>query len=166
MGQALLNAAASRSYTDSPHSVGLLWTSDQPDADTSTWQYTTRTKERHPCPPVVLEPIIPVSEQRQSHALDRAATGIGEWIYTSATYIILDWQGLITVPFRWGWECDVLQQAALQWWWILSFSSSEGEFCGLYILIDATENYLPQIFLPSALFFFQKQSGWWEVMIC
>jgi hypothetical protein len=28
---------ASRSYTlDTPHSVGLLWTSDQPDAETST----------------------------------------------------------------------------------------------------------------------------------
>ena len=26
----------SRSYSDTPHSVGLLWTSDQPDAETST----------------------------------------------------------------------------------------------------------------------------------
>jgi hypothetical protein len=32
---------ASRSHTlDTPHSVGLLWTSDQPDAQTSTWQHT------------------------------------------------------------------------------------------------------------------------------
>jgi hypothetical protein len=27
---------ASRSHSDTPHSVGLLWTSDQPDAETST----------------------------------------------------------------------------------------------------------------------------------
>jgi hypothetical protein len=27
---------ASRSYLDTPHSVGLLWTSDQPVAQTST----------------------------------------------------------------------------------------------------------------------------------
>jgi hypothetical protein len=31
-----------------PQSVGLLWTSDQPDAETSTWQHTTLTRERHP----------------------------------------------------------------------------------------------------------------------
>jgi len=27
-------------HTDTPHSVGLLWTSDQPDAENSTWQNT------------------------------------------------------------------------------------------------------------------------------
>ena len=32
------------------HSVGLLWTSDQPDAETSTWQHTTFTRDQHPCP--------------------------------------------------------------------------------------------------------------------
>jgi hypothetical protein len=26
---------------DTPHSVGLLWTSDRPDAETSTWRHTT-----------------------------------------------------------------------------------------------------------------------------
>jgi hypothetical protein len=30
-GQGLLIVEASRSHTDTPHSVGLLWTSDQPD---------------------------------------------------------------------------------------------------------------------------------------
>jgi len=28
---------ASRSHSDTLHSVGLLWTSGQPDADTYTW---------------------------------------------------------------------------------------------------------------------------------
>jgi hypothetical protein len=32
------------------HSVGLLWTSDQPDAETSTWQRTTLTADRHRAP--------------------------------------------------------------------------------------------------------------------
>jgi len=36
VGQGLLNIEASRSHSDTPHLVGLLWTSDQPDADTST----------------------------------------------------------------------------------------------------------------------------------
>jgi hypothetical protein len=31
-----------------PHSVGLLWTSDQPDTETSTCQYITLTRDRHP----------------------------------------------------------------------------------------------------------------------
>jgi len=29
--------------------IGILWTSDQPDAETSTWQHTTLTTDRHPC---------------------------------------------------------------------------------------------------------------------
>jgi hypothetical protein len=35
---------------DAPQSVGLLWTSDQSVAETSTWQHTTLTTEKHPCP--------------------------------------------------------------------------------------------------------------------
>jgi len=31
---------ASRSHSDTPQSVGLLWTSDQPDAVTFTWHKT------------------------------------------------------------------------------------------------------------------------------
>ena len=33
------------SHSDTPHSVGLLWTSDQPDTETSTWQHTTLTTD-------------------------------------------------------------------------------------------------------------------------
>ena len=35
-GQGLLTVEASRSHSDVPHSVGILWTSDQPDAETSS----------------------------------------------------------------------------------------------------------------------------------
>ena len=35
VGQGLI-IKASRSHCDTPHSVGLLWTSDQPVAETST----------------------------------------------------------------------------------------------------------------------------------
>ena len=34
-------------HTDTPQSVGLLWTCDQPDAETSTWQHTTLTTDIH-----------------------------------------------------------------------------------------------------------------------
>jgi hypothetical protein len=35
---------------DAPQSVGLLWMSDQSVAETSTWQSTTLTTDKHPCP--------------------------------------------------------------------------------------------------------------------
>jgi hypothetical protein len=50
VGQDLLFFEESRSHSDSTQSVGLLWTSDQPDAVNSTWQHTTFTTERHPYP--------------------------------------------------------------------------------------------------------------------
>jgi hypothetical protein len=36
VGQGLLVVDDSRSHSDTPHSVGLLWTSDQPGAETLT----------------------------------------------------------------------------------------------------------------------------------
>jgi hypothetical protein len=50
VGEGLLIIDASRSHSDTPHSVGLLWTSDQPDAETATLQHTTHTRDRHQCP--------------------------------------------------------------------------------------------------------------------
>ena len=38
------------SHLDTSHSVDLLWTSDQPEAETSTWQHITLTWDIHPCP--------------------------------------------------------------------------------------------------------------------
>jgi hypothetical protein len=37
MGQGPLIIEASRSHSDTPHAVELLWTSNQPDAETATW---------------------------------------------------------------------------------------------------------------------------------
>jgi len=36
VGQGFLIIEALRSHSDTPHSVGLLWTSDQPVSETST----------------------------------------------------------------------------------------------------------------------------------
>jgi hypothetical protein len=36
VGQGLLIIEASQSHSDTPHSVGLLWTSNKPEAETST----------------------------------------------------------------------------------------------------------------------------------
>ena len=71
VGQGLLIIEASWSHSDTPHTVGLLWTSDQPEAETSTWQHTTIRQTS--MPPAGFENTIPASERPQTHALDRAA---------------------------------------------------------------------------------------------
>ena len=48
-GLDLLVFKASRSHSDTPLSVGLLWTSDQLVAEASTYEHTTITTDRHPC---------------------------------------------------------------------------------------------------------------------
>jgi hypothetical protein len=40
----------SRSHSNTPHSVGLLWTDDQSDAETYTWHHTTLTRDKLPFP--------------------------------------------------------------------------------------------------------------------
>jgi len=72
VGQGLLIAEASRTHSDTSHSVGLLWTIDQPDADPSTRQHTTLTRDRHPYHLRNSNPVIPARERPQTQALDRA----------------------------------------------------------------------------------------------
>jgi hypothetical protein len=45
---ASLLSQVSRSHSDTPHSVGLLWTGDRPVAETSTWQHKTLSRDIHP----------------------------------------------------------------------------------------------------------------------
>ena len=74
---------ASRSHSDTSHSAGLLWRSDQTDAETYTWQYTTLTTDRFPCLRRDSKPTVSAGERPQTYALDRAATGTGV-IYTTS----------------------------------------------------------------------------------
>jgi hypothetical protein len=50
VGQCLIITEDSWSYSDTTHSVGFLWTSDQSDVETSIWQHTTLTRDKHPYP--------------------------------------------------------------------------------------------------------------------
>jgi hypothetical protein len=54
---------SSRSHSDTPHSVGLLWKRDRPVAKACTWQRTTLSKDRHQCP---LRDSSPQSQQASS----------------------------------------------------------------------------------------------------
>jgi hypothetical protein len=64
----LLITEASRS-----HSVGILWTSEQPDADTFNRQQTL-TRDRQPCPWRDSNPQPPASERLQTYTFDRVVT--------------------------------------------------------------------------------------------
>ena len=75
-GQGFPITEASRSRSDTPHSVGLLRTSDLPVTKISTWQHTTRTRKRYPCSGGIRTPPVTASERPQTHALDCAATVI------------------------------------------------------------------------------------------
>jgi hypothetical protein len=50
VSRGFLIVEVSRSYSDTSHSVELLWMSDRSVAETSTWQHKTITTDRHPCP--------------------------------------------------------------------------------------------------------------------
>jgi len=88
--QCLLIVEASRSHLDTPHSRGPLWTIDQPVAR-DLYLTTHNTHNRQSSMPLSgFKPTIPVSEQPQTHALDRAATGIG---------VLLLWNNIICCYF-------------------------------------------------------------------
>jgi hypothetical protein len=66
---------ASRSHSlDTLHSVGLIWTSDQPEAETSAWQNSRLIRDKYPCFRLDLNPL---RKWSQIYALDGAATEIG-----------------------------------------------------------------------------------------
>jgi len=53
-----------RDHTQTPLSIRLLCTSDRPATETSTWQHTTLTRDKHPCS---LRDPNPQSQQANGH---------------------------------------------------------------------------------------------------
>ena len=72
VGQGLLITEASRLHSDTLHWVGLLWTSDRAESETSTRQHTTLTRKSS-MQPSGFELTVPASDRTQTHGLDRAA---------------------------------------------------------------------------------------------
>jgi hypothetical protein len=72
LDQGLLIIETSRSHSDTPHSVGLPWKSDQSEAETFTLQHNTHKTDIH-APDGIRTPN-PASVRPQTH-VDRAATG-------------------------------------------------------------------------------------------
>ena len=73
------------SHIDAPQSVGLLCTSDQPVAETPTWQHTTLTTNIH-APRWDSNPQLSRRAGPQTYALDRAATGADNICSKSTKY--------------------------------------------------------------------------------
>ena len=78
-GDSLLIIEASLSHSETPHTVGLLWTSDRPVAK-ELHPTTHNTHMRQTSMATArFEPPTPAIERPQTHALERAATGTGTW---------------------------------------------------------------------------------------
>jgi hypothetical protein len=84
-------------HSDTPQSVGLLWTSDRPVA--KTFKHTTLT-ERHSLFPAGLGPATPASDQPLTLTLDRLVTGTDRRTY--AFFFLITNQLVYTVFTRRG----------------------------------------------------------------
>jgi len=75
VGQGIFIIEASRPQSDTPHSVGFSWTSDNP----SQWPQPDNTQHSQDIfmPPVRFEPTVSGNGRLQTHALDRVATDNG-----------------------------------------------------------------------------------------
>ena len=103
VGQDLLIIEASRSHSNIPHPVVLLWTSDQPDANTSTWLTHNTHNRQTSKSPMRIEPAIPASVEPHTYVLDLAAIGIGSYSKQIILRYALFWhvaQHRVVIPYR------------------------------------------------------------------
>jgi len=68
----------SQSHSHTPHLMGPLWMSDQPNKQTSNCTSHNIHKRQTFMPPVRFEPATPANNQPQNHDLDHMVTGIRE----------------------------------------------------------------------------------------
>jgi hypothetical protein len=68
--------------TRNKHTVGLIWTSDQPVAEASTYigQHNVKHERKTSMPSAGFEPAIPATKRPQTYVFDSTATGIGAGI--------------------------------------------------------------------------------------
>ena len=77
VGQIFIIVEASQSHSGTLQSVGLLWTSDQPNTD--LYMTTHKTHNRQTSMPLeAFEPTVSSSEWLRTHTLNSTVTGIGK----------------------------------------------------------------------------------------
>jgi len=84
VGQGLLIIEASRLHSDTPHSFGLLWTSNSP-SQIPLPENTQHSHRQPPMPPAGFEPATQTSDGPQTHALYRPPWGLTHKIQTYST---------------------------------------------------------------------------------
>ena len=91
--QGLLIVEPSRSHSDTPHSVGLLWTSDQPYAGTSQ-QYSRETDIHAPG-------VIRTRNPSKRASADPCPKPRGHWdrLQDNQTYVFIDMACVLTASF-------------------------------------------------------------------
>jgi hypothetical protein len=106
--QGLLIIEASRSNSGTPHSIGLFWTSDQPDADNSASQHITTHRRQTSMLLAGLEPPFPETDRPQTHVLehgywDRLKLHIPTRIYTFVQHcgISFHWRVRLCMSCYW-----------------------------------------------------------------
>jgi len=77
-------------YTTHTQPVGLLWISDQPVAESSTYTTHNKHNRRNCMPSTGFEPAIPAVQRQQNDALENTATG--------AAFVV---PALHQIPLRW-----------------------------------------------------------------
>ena len=77
VGQGFLIIETWHSHSDTPHSVGVIWMSDQPRRRDLYLTTHNTNKRQTDMTPARFEPSTPASERPQTQAVDRAAIGTG-----------------------------------------------------------------------------------------
>jgi len=142
-GLGLLLVEISRSHSDTPNSVGILWASDRHVSGTSTWQYTTLTRDRHPCPGGIRTRSHSIKEFADSRLRPRANRG---WRYKTCNVKKLALFIHIRNKDRMRWykvEPDLPSYLTIISPFFQSSISNFGKFCGTG---PGTDNIL---FLPK-----------------
>jgi hypothetical protein len=89
VGQGLHIIEDSWSHSDIPQSVGLLWKSDQPDAETCTWLHATLTRDRNPCPDGIR-----THNSSKRAAADPRLRSRGHWDRRNCLVMNLNYEGI------------------------------------------------------------------------
>jgi hypothetical protein len=114
----LLNFEALRSHSDTPNSVGLAWTCDQPVAEISTWQHTTHTQQIDIHAPGGIR----TRNSSKSAAADPRHRTRGHWVWRDVK-ILRKITGEELLQF-------VLTLLLLEWW-----KQGGRNFCSLYFVL-------------------------------
>jgi hypothetical protein len=87
LSRLVVKVPKSNKIRHTPHPLGLLWTSDQPVAETATYTTCNKHKRRTSMPSAGFGPAIPTTERRQTCVIELTAT---TWIYqNTVTYLRL-----------------------------------------------------------------------------